>query len=126
MSQSSGSTGSSGSKDDRTMAMLAHVLGLLTSIVGPLIIWLIKKDSSTFVGDNAKEALNFQITVAIAWFVCFVASFGIACVLPFLAFIIFILWFAIGIVDLVFSIMAAMAANKGETYRYPVAIRLIP
>ena len=120
MSQTSGSTGSSGSKDDRTMGMLAHLLGLLTCIVGPLVIWLIKKDSSAFVGDNAKEALNFQITVAIGMIACSV----IACI-PFVGFAVFILWPLIGIADLVLSIMAAMAANKGETYRYPVAIRLI-
>jgi uncharacterized Tic20 family protein len=120
MSQPSGNMGSSGSKDDRTLGMLAHVLGLLTCIVGPLVIWLLKKDSSAFVGDNAKEALNFQITMAIGW----VASTIVFCI-PFVNFVAFLFWVVLGILDLVFCIMGAMAANKGELYRYPFAIRLI-
>src|SRR5687767_6174019 len=51
--------------DDKTMATLAHVLGIFTSFVGPLIIWMIKKDTSPFVDDQGKEALNFQLTLLI-------------------------------------------------------------
>ena len=59
------------SSDDRTMAMLAHLLGILTAFIGPLVIWLINKDKpeKAFVNDQAKEALNFQITVTIAYIV---------------------------------------------------------
>ena len=55
--------------DERTMGMLAHILGGVTNFLGPLIIWLIKKDESPFVNDQGKEALNFQITIAIGYVV---------------------------------------------------------
>lgn len=102
--------------DQRTMAMLCHLLGLFTSFVGPLILWLIKKDEMKFVDDQGKEALNFQITVAIASI--------IASLLTFIC-IGFILLPAIGIADIIFCILAAVAANKGQAYRYPATIRLI-
>jgi len=104
------------SKDDKTMAMLCHLLGLLTSFIGPLIIWLIKKDQSAYVNQQGKEALNFQITVAIAWFVAGLST--MVCIgvvlLP-----------VVAVANLVFCIMACVAANKGEPYRYPVCLRLI-
>ena len=57
------------SKDARNMAMLCHLLAIFTGFLGPLIIWLIKKDEDPFVDEHGKEALNFQITVFIAMFV---------------------------------------------------------
>ena len=54
------------SKDARTMALLAHILGIFTSFVVPLLIYLIKKDEDAFIADQSKEALNFHITVIIA------------------------------------------------------------
>jgi uncharacterized Tic20 family protein len=105
-------------KDDCTMAMLAHLLGAFTSFVGPLIIWLIKKDHSSFVDDQGKEALNFQLSVFIIHIACgaiAVASCGI------LAFIIA----APYLFGLIFGILAAVEANKGVAYRYPVTIRMI-
>jgi len=60
------------SQDDRSMAMLAHLLGIFTGFLGPLIIWLMKKDQSPFVDDQAKESLNFQIFAVICFFGCFV------------------------------------------------------
>ncbi len=104
------------SKDDKTMAMLCHLLGLLTSFIGPLIIWLIKKDQSPFVDEQGKEALNFQITVAIAMVV---ASLSTAICIG------IVLLPAVGIADLVLCIMACVAANKGEHYKYPLCIRLV-
>lgn len=102
--------------DQRTMAMLCHLLGLFTSFVGPLILWLIKKDEMKFVDDQGKEALNFQITVLIA---SIIASLLTAVCIG------LILLPAIGIADVVFCILAAVAANKGQAYRYPATIRLI-
>lgn len=93
------------SKDDKTMAMLCHLLGLLTSFIGPLIIWLIKKDQSAYVDQQGKEALNFQITVAIAMLIASLST--MICIG-------FLLMPAIAIADLVLCIMAAVAANKGE------------
>jgi hypothetical protein len=104
------------SKDDCTMAMLAHLLGIVTGFLGALIIWLIKKDQSAFVDDQGKEALNFQITMFIAWIACSALS---------LILIGLLLVPVLLIANLVLCIMGGLAANKGEKYRYPVAIRLI-
>src|SRR4051812_11305473 len=67
-------TGPAPTPDDKTMAMLAHLLGIVTGFVGPLIIWLVKKDQSPFVDDQGKEALNFQLTLLIGWLVASVTA----------------------------------------------------
>ena len=104
------------SQDAKNMAMLCHLLGLLTSFLGPLILWLIKKDDDPFIDKQGKEALNFQITVAIAFIVSSLLI-GVcigALLVP-----------AVAIADLVFSIMACVKANQGQAYRYPVSIRFV-
>jgi hypothetical protein len=103
-------------KDARTFAMLAHLLGIFTCFVGPLVIWLVKKDEHPFVDEQGKEALNFQITIAIAFIAASLLSF--LCIG-------FLLFPAVGVVNLVFCIMACIAANKGEHYRYPVSLRIV-
>jgi uncharacterized protein len=115
-SSTSGYTGPPPDQDSRTMGMLCHLLGILTWFIGPLIIWLIKKDQSAFVNDQGKEALNFQITLFLAYFIggltaCVVVGFVI----------ILIAW----VCAIIFGIMGAIAANRGEAYRYPFAIRLL-
>jgi uncharacterized protein len=116
-------TGGVPTAEERQWALVAHLSGLVASalggfaFLGPLVVWLIKKDQSAFVADQAKEALNFQIAVTIALLV----SFGIAvatCVGVILIPI-------VGIGSLVFGIIAAIEANKGVYYRYPYSIRLI-
>ena len=104
------------SKDAKTMAMLAHLLGIVLGFLGPLIIWLIKKDEEPFVDDQGKEALNFQITVLIALIVCGLLMF--ACIGFFLA-------PAVAIANIILCIMAGLKANEGEVYRYPFTLRLI-
>jgi uncharacterized protein len=102
--------------NDKTMGMLAHLLGIFLGPVGALIIWLTQKDTSPWAGDEAKEALNFQITMLIGWFV----AGALAAILIGL-----LLLPVVGIVSLIFSIMGAMEANKGNHYKYPFALRLI-
>ncbi|MGW2215059.1 DUF4870 domain-containing protein [Nonomuraea sp. NPDC001684] len=102
--------------DDTTMAMLAHLLGLLVSWIGPLVIYLMKKDESPYVRDQAAEALNFQITMFIGYAVAMVLSIVLVGLLLFP-----IIW----IVSLIFHVQAAIATNRGENYRYPFAIRLV-
>ena len=114
--------------------MFAHlsalVGGILTSgwagsigcFIGPLIIWLVKKDTMPFVDDQGKEALNFNITVGIAFFVLFLLAvltlgIGLVIAIP--------LWIIIGIAWLVFTIIAAIKANEGVAYRYPFTLRLV-
>jgi len=105
-------------QDQRTMALLAHILGIFTYFIGPLIIWLVNKDNPEkgFIIDQAKESLNFQITLAIAAFISTILIVVVigALLLPIL-----------GIINLVFCIIAAVKANNGESYRYPFALRLI-
>jgi uncharacterized protein len=108
--------------DDRTWGLLAHLSGLIAallggmSFLGPLIVWLIKKDQSPFVADQAKEALNFQISVTIALLISAVTI--LVCVGVVLLPIVYI-------ASVVFSIIAAIEANKGVYYRYPYTIRFI-
>jgi hypothetical protein len=103
-------------QDSKNMAMLCHLLGLFTSFVGPLILWLIKKDEDKYVDAQGKEALNFQITVILASLAAGILS---------LLCIGFLVAIAVGISDIVFSILACVAASKGQDYRYPVSLRLI-
>lgn len=104
--------------DQKTMAMLAHLLGIFTGFVGALVIWLINKDKpdQAFVNDQAKEALNFQITLAIVYVAGIVLS-----VILIGIFINLAAWIAC----LVFSILGGMKAKEGVEYRYPFALRLI-
>ena len=105
---------SSGGKET-TMAVLAHVLGIIVGFIGPLIIYLVA-NNDPYGKSQAKEALNFQITVLIGVIVGIILTIvGIGVI---------ILW-AISIANLILCIMAAIAASKGEDYRYPFAIRLI-
>lgn len=103
--------------EQRQWAMFAHIGGIILSFIAPLVIWLMYKERGRFVEEQAKEALNFQITLIIASIavaIISVITLGIGSIL-YVAFI----------VALVFMIMAAVAVNKGEAYRYPVNIRFI-
>lgn len=102
--------------DQRMWAMLSHIGAILLGFVAPLVIWLVFKDRGRFVDEQAKESLNFQITALIGWIVSGILT---------LVLIGFVLMFVIGIGVLILCIMAGIAANKGEAYRYPFAIRLI-
>lgn len=115
--------GGSPTAEERQWAMFAHLsalLGLVTAgwacFLGPLVIWLVKKDTMPFVNDQAKEALNFNITVMIAGAICWILVFVL---------IGFVLLWALAIVWIVFTIIAAIKANEGVAYRYPFALRLI-
>ncbi len=127
-------TGGLPGEEERRWAMFAHLSvllgGLLSSgwaggvgyFVGPLVIWLLKRDTMPFVADQGKEALNFAITVSLACLALLlltVMSLGVAIVLtlPLLA--------LIGIVALVFVIIGAIKANEGVAYRYPISLRLV-
>lgn len=106
------------SQDDKTMAMIGHISGIVAGFIGPLVIWLINKDKAEkgWLNDQAKEALNFQITVLLAWIVAVVLSFLL---------IGFLLYPVIMIGNIVLCIMAGLKANEGVDYRYPFALRLV-
>ena len=100
-------------QDERTLAILSHILTLVAPLLAPLIIYLIKKDESKFVAWHAKESLNFQITVIIICIVLFISIIGIL-----------LLWI-VGIMSLILVIIATIRASENKLYRYPFSIRLI-
>jgi len=110
-------------KDARMWAMFCHLAALaglvvpvVGCIIGPLIVWQIKKEEFTFVDEQGKEAVNFQISMLIygivAGLLCFVC-------------VGFVLLPAVAVFDLIFLLIAAVKANDGEHYRYPLTIRFI-
>lgn len=110
-------------KTVRNWAMGCHMIalvGLLGNgigfVVGPMILWLIKREDHPFIDEQGKEAVNFQITMCIALF--------ISALLIFVAIGIVLLPIVV-IVDIVLTIIAGLKAADGEPYRYPFAIRLI-
>lgn len=113
--------------EQRMMGMLCHLLALsgaigipFGNVLGPLIIWLVKKQDMSFVDDQGKESLNFQITVIIAGFV-----FGVLSLIPIVGCLTIFVLLGIIIAALVFTIIAAVKANNGEYYRYPFSLRII-
>jgi len=111
------STANQPGSDNRTIAILVHVSGIFFNFLVPLIVFLIKKDDGDpFTVDNAREALNFQITVTLVYFACFILSFILIGL--------FMFWI-VGMVNLILCIVAAVKASEGKVYRYPVAIRLV-
>lgn len=110
-------------KDVRNWAMGVHMIalvGLLGNgigfLVGPLVLWLIKREDHPFIDEQGKEAVNFQLTMMISFFV--------AALLIFVVIGIFLLPI-LGILDVVLTILAAIRASTGEHYRYPFSIRFI-
>ncbi len=109
-------------KQSRTTGLFCHLgafagyLIPLGNIIAPLIIWLVKKEEMPFVEDQGKESLNFQISMTI-YFICsallYIVVIGI------------VLMFSLVVFNIVMVIIAAVKANKGEKYRYPLTIRFI-
>jgi len=110
-------------KDARMWAMICHLSGLAGiilpasgNIVAPLIIWQIKKDSNPFIDEQGKEAVNFQISMSIYLIASIILCF--ICVGAFLVVATIIVFF-------VFTLIAAVKANNGFHYRYPLTLRFI-
>jgi uncharacterized Tic20 family protein len=111
------------SRDERTWAMLAHISTLVGytvipfgNIIAPLIIWLVKKDQSWFIDDQAKESLNFQISMLIY------ALISAVLILVLIGIVLIPILYVFGVVMV---IVAAIKANDGVQYRYPITIRFI-
>ena len=107
----------------RMWGMLCHLSALVGfigvpfgNILGPLVVWLIKKDEFPFVNDQGKESLNFQISMTIYTVIAVILAFfliGIPAVL------------VLPIIDVILIVIASVQANNGEAYRYPLTIRFI-
>lgn len=102
--------------NDKNIATITHLGGILFSFIPSLIVWLLKKDDSEYIAAQAREALNFQITLLLAQFVAYVLIFILVG---------FLLLALIWIFNIVFCIIAAISSSKGEYYRYPLTLRLI-
>jgi uncharacterized Tic20 family protein len=104
------------SSDDKTMAILSHCLCIVAGFVAPLVIYLIKKDNSPYATAHAKESLNFQLTMLIAYFASFILMF-ILIGIPLLV--------LLSIANLVLVIIATIRASENKMYRYPFSIKFI-
>lgn len=107
-----------GGTDPRTMAMLAQLLAIFTGFLGPLVIYLVNgPNGDPFVRHHSAEALNFQITTLIA---------AVAAAVSLILLVGFVLLPVVVIGALVLELVATLAANRGEWYRFPINIRLVP
>ena len=109
--------------DARKWASLCHIVALsgligngVGFVLGPLVVWLIKKDEYSFVEEQGKEAINFQITMIIAAIISGILTIVVVG---------FFLLVAVGIVMIAFPIIAAVKASNGEHYKYPFTVRFI-
>lgn len=103
-------------QDEKNIALIAHLLSLVTGFIAPLIIWLMKKDQSSYVEQHAKEALNFQISIYI---------YGLVSSILIIVLIGIVLLFVLGIFAFVVILIATLKAAKGDLYRYPLTIRFL-
>jgi len=103
-------------KDERLMAALIYILSFFTAFIGPLIIWLIKKDESEFVDFHGKEYFNFLISYAV---------YGLVSTILMVVLIGFVLAPVVGVLALIFTILGAIRAYEGEHYRIPMVFRLL-
>ncbi|MCP2519663.1 DUF4870 domain-containing protein [Candidatus Aminicenantes bacterium AC-708-M15] len=107
---------------ERNWAVLIHLSALagfiipFGNILAPLIIWLLKKEGAPFIDDQGKEAVNFQISMTI---------YAIISAILIVIIIGFVLLIAIGLLEIIFIIIAAVNASNGVKYRYPLSIRFI-
>ena len=106
------------SSDDRNLAMLTHLSGFIFSVIVPLIVWLMHKDRAdkAYLVKEAREALNFQITVLIGYVICWILTIIVIGVL-----LTWLLWLA----NLILCIVAAVRVSSDGSYRYPFALRLV-
>jgi uncharacterized Tic20 family protein len=98
--------------DDKQWGMICHIAGV-AGFIGPLICWMVKKDTSEYVDYHGKEALNFHLNILILILICMVTIVG-AVVVPF-----------VSVGSIIMSIMAGMKAQEGEYYKYPYIYRII-
>jgi uncharacterized Tic20 family protein len=120
--------------DARQWAMFCHLAALAQfvlpsfgNVIGPLVIWLVKKDQHPFIDDQGKEALNFQISMSLyMWLLPAISGMlicvGIGIVLFPLAIVVVL---ALTLADVVLAIIAGIKASNGEAYRYPITIRFL-
>lgn len=103
-------------EDQRLWSTLVHLGGILLGFLSPLVGYLVLKDRGAFVREHTATALNFQLTMLIASFVGAILTIVLIGI---------VVLFAVSIVLIIFSIIAAIAANNGQPYKYPIAITFV-
>ncbi len=104
-------------QDEKNLGLIMHVLSIVgLSLIGPLIVWLIKKDESAFINLQGRELLNFQLSILIYALICVPLCF-ILIGIPML--------FVIGIASLILTIIGLVKATEGKIYRFPLTIRML-
>lgn len=112
--------------DERTMAVLSHILALISGFIAPLIFFLIEKDKNPrrlFVVNHAKESLNFQISMVI--YIAGLYIIGFITLFIFIGFFFILLAYGFMLYALIVIIIATVKASNGEYFRYPLCIRFI-
>ncbi|HEX5539528.1 MAG TPA: DUF4870 domain-containing protein [Methylophilaceae bacterium] len=102
--------------DDKNIVVLMHLAGIVFSVFPALLVWLLKRDNNAYIAEQAREALNFQITMLIAQLIGWALAFIL---------IGFVLLGLVWLANIVCCLLAAIAASRGELYRYPFTLRLI-
>ena len=115
-------------KQQRKWAMFCHLAGLaglspllpvIGSVIAPLVIWQLKEDAFPFVAEQGRRAVNFQLSmllyVTIGIIICFVSVVG--------AFLVPVVFCVFSLVNVIFVLVAAVRANRGQHYSYPIAFR---
>lgn len=121
--------------EDCTLALMSHVGGYFTSFLMPLILWLVKKDTSRFVDLHARESLNYQITMIIYYtlltglgvvlYVVFAAAGDRQQAFLLSAVITMLLMLVLFALESICVLLAAVAAYRGKPFRYPLNIRML-
>ncbi len=106
--------GGTATSDQRTYALIMHLGSLFVGFLVPLVMWLVKKDESPFIDDHGKQLMNWHISLVIYFIISMVLILVIIGIFLFLLLI---------VLHVVFSILGAVAANKGDSYKYPLAIQ---
>ena len=102
--------------DEKLWATLIHIGGIILGFLPAVVGYIVLKDRGPFIRQHSATAFNFQLTLLLAYFVGFITSLLVIGIL---------IMIAAGVVNLIFSIMAAIAANNGEYYTYPLSIRFV-
>ena len=109
-------------KEQRTWAMLCHLSALagfiipMGSLIGPLVVWLVKKEEMPLVAEHGLKSINFQITMLIAYIICFILMFAV---------IGLILLPIVAIFSFIMVVVGAIKANDGKPFSYPFSLNLI-
>lgn len=102
--------------DDRMLAMLIYVISFFTAFIGPLLIWLLKRDESDFIDHHGREYFNFLIAISVYGVIGFILLFAVVG---------FFILIAIGVGGFILTIVAAIKAFEGEYYRFPFIFRIL-